>query len=269
MLIGNTNFLSGNIHMNNSNYNQLKKIPKSTNQIAAAIDKKNATQDSKEVLNQKIKAITDDLKSTEASEQKLQDKMSVLKEKETNLNKMNDIGTQLKDLSKQYKSDSSEMSAAKIESKAMDLLNNLNTLMDKNNTKEGNISKDKLFKLDNSNGNINIIFSKGIDTTQDLTKVNNTDITAKDVDSSIKVSIKDLLEKTSIIEENILNPIQTSLKNVNESKSIVFSDFIKDYTAATSSIDELSKLGALNSDGKDAKINEQKSIYDAICKSYY
>ncbi len=264
MIIRNTNFYSRNSFIKNINSNQSK----NNSQIANVV-KKNVNKDSKDVINQKIKVMTTELKNTENSEQKLKDKMSVLKEKEINLNKMNDIGTQLKDLSKQYKSDSSEMGAAKIESKAMDLLNDLNTLMDKNVTKESNIVEDKLFKLNNSDGKISIIFTKGVDTNQNLAKINNTNITTKDVNSSIKVSIKDLLEKPSIIEENILNPIQTSLKNVNESKSIVFSDFIKDYTAATNSIDELYKLGALDSDKKDAAMKHQKSIYESICKSYY
>ncbi|AKA69179.1 hypothetical protein [Clostridium scatologenes] len=265
MLVRNTNFLSVNLHPNINSYNQIKNISKSTKQAATAINEKNAAKNSDESLKQKIKIVTDELKITEDSEQKFQYKMSILKEKQTNLNRINDIGNQIKDLSKQYKSSSHELNTSRIESKATDLLN---TLMKKGDIKDGNIVEDNLFKLDNSNDNISIIFFKKIDKTQNIAKASNTVIITKDVDSSIKVSVKDLLEHPSIIDENILNPIQTSLKNVNESKLIVFSNFMKNYSMTNISIDKLYKLGAISSYTKDVKMKQQKSIYESICKSY-
>jgi vacuolar-type H+-ATPase subunit I/STV1 len=267
MIIRNTNFYSRNSFINNINSNQSK----NNSQIANVV-KKNVNQSPKDITDQKIKIMNAQLTNVENSEHQLKNGMSVLKEKELGLNKISDIGNQLKELSKQYKNSySTEIDKSKIEDKAKDLLNNLEDLMNKNKTEENNIVGDKLLKLTDSEGNTNIIFSKGIDITLDFDKVNNTNITTtKDVNHfSSNVSVKTLLENPSIIEKRILNPVQTATKDINESKSIVYSSFIKEYSSAKDSIDELFKIGGMSKYIKDKKMNQQKSMYDEISKLYY
>lgn len=270
MIIGNINSYSKNLYTNNSNYKQLQKVHNSNNK-AADIVNKNVNQKPEDITKQKMKNINTQLMLIENSEQQIQSGMSVLQEKEVGLNKINDIGNQLKELSEQYKkSDLSEKDKSEIEKKAEELLNNLGNLMNYNKKEENNIVGDKLIELTGSDSKTDVILSKGIDITLDFGKVDDTKInnTKDDKHFSSNVSVKTLLENASIIKERILTPVQTAIEKVHDSKSIVYGKFIKEYTSAKDSIDELFKIGGISAYQKDIKMRHQNLAYIAVSELY-
>ncbi len=261
MIIGNIT----NPYINNSKNQQLQKVL--NNNIIT--NNKNAILD--EPMKQKIRNMNSQLSRSNNSEQQSQSGMSILQEKKVGLDNIQDIGDQLKELSKQYaNSDASENDKSEIEKKAEELLNNLGSLMNQN--KENNIVGDKIIERKNSDGKTGIILSKGIDITLDYgkldaTKPNNTD----KVDSkhfSSNVSVDTLLKNPSIIEERILNPVQNAIEKVDASKSIVYGDFMKEYSLATDSINGLFKIGGISPYTKDSKMLNQKLMYISISALY-
>lgn len=273
MIIGNVNSYAKNPYINNSNYKQLQKILNSNNKIAT-LEKKEANKNPEDLIKQKVKSMNTLLMVIQNSQQQIQSGMSILQEKKIGLDNINDIGDQLKELAKLYKkSDLSESDKSEIEKKAGDLLNNLGNIMNKNKTQKNNIVGDKIIQLSGSDGNTSTIISEGINIDLDFGKLVDTKVSStgeKDDDKhfSSNVSIKTLLENPSIIDERISKPVQKSIEKVDSSKSILYSNFMKEYISATSSIDELFKKGGISAYAKDVKILQQKSMYIAVSVLY-
>ena len=274
MIIGNVNSYLKTLSINNSNYKHLQKVLNTNNKINT-IKKKDATQTPEELLKQKIRNMKTQLKNTENAEQELKNGMSILQEKNKGLDNINNIGSQLKELSTQYnKSDLSESDKSEIEKKAGELLNDLDKLMNQNKTEESNIVGDKIIRLNGSDGKTSIVFSKGIDITLDFvkgedTKPSNANKTDNDKYFSSNVSIKTLLQNPSIIEEKIFTPIQKVKEKVHDSKSIIYRNFMQEYSSATSSINELFKIGGINARTKNLQILQQKSMYNEVSALYF
>ena len=263
MIIGNIK----NPYKNNSINQHLQKVLNNNNIINNI--KKSSFEES---MKQKIRNMNDQLALSQNSEQQIESGMSILQEKEVGLDNIKDIGNQLKELSKQYaNSDLSENDKSKIEKQTGELLNNLGSLMNQN--EENNTVGDKIIQLNRSDGKTSVILSKGFNITLDFgklcdTKPSSTDETDNDMHFSSKISIDDLLENSSIIEERILNPVQKAIEKVDASKSIVYGDFMKEYSSATSLIDVLSKIGGISAYTKDSKMLQQKSMYITISALY-
>lgn len=263
MIIGNIK----NPYINNISNQQLKKVVSNKNIIS---NTKNSS--SEEIMKQKIRNMNTQLALSQNSEQQIEIGMSTLQEKEVGLDNIKDIGNQLKELSKQYtSSDLSENDKSKIEKQAEELLNNLGSLM--NQKEENNVLGDKTIKLTGSDDKTSVILSKSLNITLDFgklddTKPDNTDKTNNDNHFSNNVSVTTLLKNPSIIEERILNPVQKSIEKVDDAKSIVYSNFIKEYSSATSSIDGLFKIGGISAYAKDSKMLQQESIYIRMSALY-
>jgi len=273
MIIGNVNSYSKNPYINNSNYKQLQKVLNSNYKIAT-LEKKEANKNPEDLIKQKVKSMNTLLMVIQNSQQQIQSGMSILQEKKVGLDKINDISDQLKELAKIYKkSDLSKSDKLEIEKKAGDLLNNLGNIMNQNKTEKNNIVGDKIIQLNGSDGNTSTIKSEGVNIELDFGKlvdVKVSSIIEKDDDKHFfsNVNIKTLLENPSIIDERISKPVQDNIEKVNSSKSILYNNFMKEYTSATSSIDELFKICGISAYAKDIKILQQKSMYVSVCASY-
>lgn len=256
MIIGNTNSYLKNLYVHSSN-----------NKFAT-IENKKVNTNPKDDINQQIKRIKTQLSIVQNSEEEIQSRMLVLQEKKTGLNNINDIGNQLKDLAEKYKkSDLNENDKYNIEKKASDLLKNLDSIINTDNSSVG----DKIIKLTGSDGKSNIIYSKGIDITLDSGKIDDTKpINAKDYKHfSSNVDIKTLLKDSSIIEERISKPVQTIISSVHDSQSIVYNSFMKEYLSATDSIDKLFNMGGISAYERDLKMFNQTSMYISMSGSNY
>ncbi|MBU3182326.1 hypothetical protein [Clostridium psychrophilum] len=263
MIIGNIK----NSYINNCINKQLQKVLNNNNIIT---NSQKSTSD--ELMKQKIRNMNDQLALSQNSEQQIESGMSTLKEKETGLGNIKDIGNKLKEISNLYANpDLSEDDKSKIEKQTGELLNNLESLMNQN--EENNILGDKTIQLNGSEGKTSVILSKVLNITLDFgkldeTKPSNTDKTDNDKHFLSKVSVDDLLENPSIIEERILNPVQKAIEKVDAAKSILYGNFMKEYSAATSSIDGLFKIGGISAYIKDSKMLHQKSMYITISALY-
>ncbi|MBX4264937.1 hypothetical protein [Clostridium estertheticum] len=263
MIIGNIK----NPYINNISNQQLQKVVSNKNIIT-----NNKNLSSEEIMKQKIRNMNTQFALSQNSEQQIEIGMSTLQEKEVGLDNIKDIGNQLKELSKQYaSSDLSENDKSKIEKQAEELLNNLGSLM--NQKEENNVLGDKTITLTGSDGKTSVILSKSLNITLDFgklddTKPNNTDKTNNNKHFSNNVSVSTLLKNPSIIEERILNPVQKSIEKVDDAKSIAYSNFIKEYSSAKSTIDDLFKIGGISAYTKDKKMLQQESIYIRISALY-
>ncbi|MBU3159933.1 hypothetical protein KPL37_09225 [Clostridium frigoris] len=263
MIIGNIK----NPYINNSINQQLQKALNNKNSIT---NSKKTSSD--ELMKQKIRNMNDQLTLSQNSEQQIESGMSILEKKELGLDDIKDIGKQLKELSKQYtNSDLSEDDKLKIEKQEGKLLNNLEGLMNQN--VENDIVGDKTIQLNGDDGKSSVILSKGFNIILDFGKLDDTktsNIVAIDKDKhfSNNISVDTLLENPSIIEERILNPVQDAIEKVYDAKSIIYGDFMKEYTLATSSIDELYKMGGISAYTKDSKMLQQKSLYITMSELY-
>ena len=263
MIIGNIK----NPYINNSNNQQLKKLLNNNNII---INSKKLS--SEEIMKQKIRDMNNQLSLSQNLEQQTESGMSTLKEKEIGLDNIKDIGNKLKELSKQYTHfDLSEDDKSKIEKQTGELLNSLGSIINQN--AENNIVGEKTIQLNDTDGKSNIILSKGFNITLDFGKphdIKPSNTVKPDNDNHFlsNVTVSDLLENPSIIEERILNPVQMAIEKVDSSKSIIYSKFIKEYSLSTSSIDGLFKLGGISSYIKDSKMLQQQSLYIRMSELY-
>lgn len=210
-----------------------------------------------ETLKKKVEFMSQQLRFTISTQEKIQDEMSYLQQKEVDLNSIKKIGLEIKKLSEDYKDFKlSDEEKDKVKSRTSDLLKEVESIVNVSKFKGYSTMSEKVIKL----GEDTVVTSSSFKIILSFEKEEN--LPNKNFENKLRV--EDILEKPFVIEEKIINPVNKALDEVNDNKSRVYNKFLGEHSKAMNYIEDLFNIGGISGYMKDIYEKSQNSLLNSI-----